>query len=286
MPEAIHRVFLIPFLDQDNPKLLHENPDPKEAQAQAEEIASNRAEEGLVGVVAPDGAWTFQPVRFSVDGLLLPPTSPQTLTVRDWPAEGKLLHSPAREIQDPAHERWGKLASLMLLTMYERRGVGLAAPQIGLPVSLVVFDPVWPSEGRLEPRVLVNPQVEADEDEAKVQVPEGCLSLAGVLVEIPRYSEVLVRGTDLAGEERAWVATGFEAQVIQHEVDHLRGVLFLDHLSKVRRKLYYGKVRRAHRRAKKQARRLVQEASERQRFEREVEEARGRREARAEEVHR
>lgn len=280
MPEPLHRVYLIPFVDQENAKPLYEGK-AEDAQREAEEIARNRADEGLVGVVDPHGEWSFCPLRFTVDGLELPPTEPTTLTVRDWPANGQLLHTPAREIREPTHERWGKLASLMLMTMYESRGVGLAAPQIGLPVSLIVLDPVWPSEGKIRPLVVANPRIEVDEDEAKVAAAEGCLSLPGAMTEIPRYEEVVVRGQDLAGEEREWVATGFEAQVFQHEVDHLRGVLFLDHLSKLRRELYYAKVRKAHRRARKQAKRLVREAAERQRFERDLEAARQRREARS-----
>ncbi|MGI6614893.1 MAG: peptide deformylase [Dethiobacteria bacterium] len=109
----------------------------------------------------------------------------------------------------------------MAETMYEYKGVGLAAPQIGISRQLVVLDP---GEDRL--MKLVNPRlVEAEGEESDV---EGCLSIPGVYGEVPRALRVLVEALDPAGKPLRFEATDYLARILQHEIDHLHGILFID----------------------------------------------------------
>ena len=115
--------------------------------------------------------------------------------------------------------------------MQDALGVGLAATQVGILHRVLVYkayaeDPV---------AVLVNPVIEWTSEELETAT-EGCLSLPAVHAEVDRHERVRVRALNEAGEEREIDAEGFEARVIQHEVDHLNGVLILDHLSRDARK--------------------------------------------------
>ena len=109
--------------------------------------------------------------------------------------------------------------------------MGLAAPQIGLSQRLLVY-----RVGQDAPLIaLVNPEIEWTSDEEE-EFEEGCLSIPGVAVDVERPVHVRVRAQDEAGAERVVEASGLEARVIQHEVDHLNGVLILDRTSKEQRK--------------------------------------------------
>jgi peptide deformylase len=115
--------------------------------------------------------------------------------------------------------------------MNDALGVGLAAPQIGLSQRLLVY-----RVGQDAPLIaLVNPEIEWTSDEEE-EFEEGCLSIPGVAVDVERPVHVRVRAQDEAGAERVVEASGLEARVIQHEVDHLNGVLILDRTSKEQRK--------------------------------------------------
>ena len=109
----------------------------------------------------------------------------------------------------------------MAETMYAYKGVGLAAPQIGIARQLVVLDP---GEERLIK--LINPRLV--EMEGKELAVEGCLSIPGVYGEVPRATRVLVEALDTAAKPRRIEATGFFARILQHEIDHLHGILFVD----------------------------------------------------------
>lgn len=115
-----------------------------------------------------------------------------------------------------------KLFEDMLLTMYTFNGVGLAAPQVGNPVQIIVVDI---GEGVIK---LINPRIIKSKGEDKIA--EGCLSLPDINVEIKRPYEVLVEGLNEKGERVEIEAKGLLARVIQHEVDHLRGRLIIDYL--------------------------------------------------------
>jgi peptide deformylase len=115
--------------------------------------------------------------------------------------------------------------------MNDALGVGLAAPQIGLSQRLLVY-----RVGQDAPLIaLVNPEIEWSSAEEE-ELEEGCLSIPGVAVDVERPVHVRVRAQDEAGAERVVEASGLEARVIQHEVDHLNGVLILDRTSKEQRK--------------------------------------------------
>lgn len=114
-----------------------------------------------------------------------------------------------------------RLVRDMCETLLEAPGrVGLAAPQVGVPLRLFIYDLGW------GPHCLMNPEiVEAEGDYPR---EEGCLSLPGVYVTIRRYDRVKVRGTTMSGHHIALETSGFGAQVLQHEYDHLEGVLIID----------------------------------------------------------
>ncbi|KEF34016.1 MULTISPECIES: peptide deformylase [Deinococcus] len=136
-----------------------------------------------------------------------------------------------------------EVANTMLETMFEARGVGLAAPQVGLPVRLFVAveyeDDEEENEGGEKPLrsrvlrefVMLNPVLTVIDKKKDRSYQEGCLSIPGIYEEgVPRARAVQVRYTDLAGQERTLEADDYLARVFQHELDHLDGVFFLDRL--------------------------------------------------------
>jgi len=116
-----------------------------------------------------------------------------------------------------------KLAADMIETMYAASGVGLAAPQVGVPWRVIVIG--MPGE---EDFVLINPEVVRRSGERLVT--EGCLSVPGYFGEIKRAQRVTVKGKDLSGKETRIKAEELLAQALEHEIDHLNGVLYIDHL--------------------------------------------------------
>ncbi|MFH1725613.1 MAG: peptide deformylase [Elusimicrobiota bacterium] len=122
-----------------------------------------------------------------------------------------------------------KLLKNMWETMYAANGVGLAAPQIGLSLRLSVID-VKP-EGESAPLVLINPEIVSHE--GTMLEEEGCLSVPGLYAKVKRYGKVRVRALDENGEPWERTGTGLLARAFQHEVDHLDGKLFVDHLGLV-----------------------------------------------------
>ena len=136
-----------------------------------------------------------------------------------------------------------RLAADMTETMYAAPGVGLAAPQVGRSLRLLVMDP-GVQEGERRPRVLVNP-VLGPLGEVIVSEQEGCLSVPlNYRADVPRWSRVRLRATDLDGTPIDEELEGFAAVVVQHEVDHLDGTLFIDRMSRLRRTLYDGRVKK------------------------------------------
>jgi peptide deformylase len=125
------------------------------------------------------------------------------------------------------------LARDMLDTMYDAPGIGLAAIQIGVPKRLVVVDTSKSDEER-KPLVLVNPEIASASEEKRIY-EEGCLSIPEYYEEVERPARVLVRYQTLDGESVEMDADGVLATCVQHEIDHLNGVLFIDYLSKLKR---------------------------------------------------
>ncbi|HEX8167997.1 MAG TPA: peptide deformylase [Beijerinckiaceae bacterium] len=126
-----------------------------------------------------------------------------------------------------------RLSQDMLDTMYDAPGVGLAAIQIGEPRRIVTIDTAKKDEER-RPVVLVNPEIVWASEE-KSTYEEGCLSIPEYYEEVERPARIKFRYTDLDGKAVEVEAEGLLATVVQHEVDHLDGVLFIDHLSKLKR---------------------------------------------------
>jgi peptide deformylase len=126
-----------------------------------------------------------------------------------------------------------KLMDDMLETMYDAPGIGLAAIQIAEPVRLIVVDPATPEEPK-NPLCLVNPEILWSSDERRVY-EEGCLSMPEYYEEVERPVSVRARYVDRDGKAQEILAEGLLATVLQHEIDHLNGVLFIDYLSKLKR---------------------------------------------------
>jgi peptide deformylase len=126
-----------------------------------------------------------------------------------------------------------KLVDDMIETMYAAPGIGLAAIQVGEPKRVVVLDLAKKDEPK-QPQVFVNPEVVRASENKNIH-EEGCLSIPEYYEEVERPAEVTVRYLDLEGKKREVEATGLLATCLQHEIDHLNGVLFIDHLSKLKR---------------------------------------------------
>jgi peptide deformylase len=148
------------------------------------------------------------------------------------------LRAKAKPVQ-PGDARVPALAERMLATMYKAPGIGLAGPQVGEMLRLVVID-LRPEETP-EPIVLVNPEIVAASKELATR-EEGCLSLPGQFADVTRPARVKARWTDLTGAKREMEADGLMAACLQHEIDHLDGVLFVDHISALKRNMLLRKL--------------------------------------------
>jgi peptide deformylase len=148
------------------------------------------------------------------------------------------LRAKAKPVQ-PGDARIPALAERMLATMYKAPGIGLAAPQVGELLRLVVVD-VRPDE-KPDPIVMVNPEIVAASRESATR-EEGCLSLPNQFADVTRPARVKVRWTDLAGARREVEAEGLLSACLQHEIDHLDGRLFVDHISALKRNMLLRKL--------------------------------------------
>lgn len=128
------------------------------------------------------------------------------------------------------------LAADMLETMYDAPGVGLAAPQVGVLSRVLVADAVKDPDAAPAPMVMFNPEILASSDELNVY-EEGCLSIPDQYADVTRPAEVRVAWIDRDGNPREDDFGGLWATVLQHEIDHLNGKLFIDHLSAMKRQL-------------------------------------------------
>lgn len=129
----------------------------------------------------------------------------------------------------------------MAETMYDAPGIGLAAPQIGESIRLIVVD-ISKKEEEQEYMTLVNPEIIEKEGEQIDE--EGCLSVAELTSKVKRFKKIRVRYQDLSGKEFELETEDRFAVVLQHEIDHLNGILFLDHLSSLKKNLYKKKVKK------------------------------------------
>ena len=144
-----------------------------------------------------------------------------------------------------------KLVEDMFETMYDAPGIGLAAIQIGEPKRVVIMDLAKKDEDE-QRQVFINPEIVKASDEKKTH-EEGCLSIPEYYEEVERPAAVTVKYLDLDGKQREVEATGLLATCLQHEIDHLNGVLFIDHISKLKRDRVTKKFTKAAKQAAKQA---------------------------------
>ncbi len=141
-----------------------------------------------------------------------------------------------RQVSTPVEKIDGEIKTLikdMFETMYDAPGVGLAAIQIGVAKRVVTIDATRGDEEK-NPMVFINPEIVAVSDE-KDSAEEGCLSISEFYEEVERPSAVKVRYMDEKGKTHEIEADGLLARALQHEIDHLNGVLFIDHISKLKR---------------------------------------------------
>jgi len=140
------------------------------------------------------------------------------------------------------------LVADMFETMYDAPGIGLAAIQVGVPRRVVTMDLAKKEDEEKQPRVFINPEI-LWKSEEKAIYEEGCLSIPEFYEEVERPAKVRVRFTDLDGKVHEEDAEGLYATCIQHEIDHLNGVLFIDYLSKLKRDRVFKKFEKAAKRA-------------------------------------
>lgn len=136
-----------------------------------------------------------------------------------------------------------KLADDMFETMYDAPGIGLAAIQVGEPLRMLVIDVAKEDEGR-KPQLFINPQIVASSD-TRSTYEEGCLSIPGYYAEVERPAEIKVNYIDRDGKQQTIDADGLLATCLQHEIDHLDGVLFIDHISRLKRDMVVKKFTKA-----------------------------------------
>lgn len=157
-------------------------------------------------------------------------------TILTYPAD--VLRETAKDVKN-IDGRVVALAEDMAETMYLSRGVGLAAPQVGESLNLIVVDI---GDDLIE---LYNPRIVSSEDTYLAQ--EGCLSVPEIMLEIERAEKIVVQGIDRDGKDIMLEAEELLARVFQHEIDHLKGTLIIDHISKIHRQLIRGKLKKLRR---------------------------------------
>jgi peptide deformylase len=145
----------------------------------------------------------------------------------------KRKSEPITEVTDALRE----LASDMCEVMYDEPGIGLAAPQVGEAVRLIVIDTEWTEDEQdRNPLVIVNPEL--FDPEGSVTWNEGCLSVPDYQADVDRAAHITLRGSDLDGNPIEERASELRAVCFQHEVDHLDGLLFIDRISRLKRTIY------------------------------------------------
>ncbi len=153
----------------------------------------------------------------------------QILPILEYPDKRlRTLASPVEVVDSDMRS----LIEAMFLTMYDAPGIGLAATQVNVHKQLIILDI---SEDKSQPMVFINPQIIAKEGSQVYQ--EGCLSLPGIYADVKRFNQITVQALDKNGNQFVLEANGLLAVCIQHEMDHLAGKVFVDHLSPLKRAL-------------------------------------------------
>jgi peptide deformylase len=164
----------------------------------------------------------------------------------------KQISSPVEEVDDALRA----LIADMFETMYAAPGIGLAAIQVGVPKRVLVIDLQEPEEEGGEPvrdpRVFINPEI-VEHSDRDVPYNEGCLSVPDQYAEVDRPDRIRARWLDEQGAAHEEEITGLLAVCLQHEMDHLNGILFIDHLSRLKREMILRKIAKARREGGKKA---------------------------------
>ena len=151
----------------------------------------------------------------------------------------KILRQISQSVEKVGDEE-RKLMQDMLETMYQANGIGLAAIQIGIPKRIIVMD-ISKENEKKDPKYFVNPVIKK-KDTLKNTYEEGCLSVPNQFAEIDRPSKCEIEYLDYNGEKKILKAEGLLATCIQHEMDHLEGILFIDYLSKLKKSMIIKKL--------------------------------------------
>ncbi|MBZ0161138.1 MAG: peptide deformylase [Notoacmeibacter sp.] len=152
-----------------------------------------------------------------------------------------ILREPSKPLER-VDEDVRALAKDMLETMYDAPGIGLAAIQVAEPVRMLTIDLSREGEER-DPHVFINPEIVARGDDFSTY-EEGCLSIPDYYAEVERPASVTVNYIDLEGRQQTMEADGLMATCLQHEIDHLNGVLFIDHISRLKREMVVKKFKK------------------------------------------
>ena len=154
------------------------------------------------------------------------------MAIRKLRYDGDEILSKKSKKVEVIDDKIKELAKDMLDTMYANDGIGLAACQVGMLKSMRVYDSTYVEEGaKKKPVVVINPKF-LSKSKAMVKVEEGCLSFPNLFEDVERHEKVKVEYTDLDGNTKVVNAKGIEAVVLQHEIDHLEGIVFLDRAGK------------------------------------------------------
>jgi peptide deformylase len=151
----------------------------------------------------------------------------------------KRLRSKTRAVGTADLDTVRELAPRMLATMYKAPGIGLAAPQVGVLLRMAVVD--LQKDDKRDPLVLINPEIVAESNETATR-EEGCLSLPNQYADVTRPARIKLRWLALDGSKQEMEADDLMATCIQHELDHLDGVLFVDHISALKRNMLLRKL--------------------------------------------
>jgi peptide deformylase len=194
---------------------------------------------------------TIDPTRTQVYMPVMAPKSPDTIPILIAP--NPLLKAKAKPVGKADDDQVRDLAAKMLASMYLAPGIGLAAPQVGQSLRLITID-LMPNN-KPAPITLINPEIVALADELATR-EEGCLSLPGQYAEVTRPARCKVRYLDLNGTRQEIEADGLLNACLQHEIDHLEGILFVDHLSILKRNIIMRRLAKEQRQKRDEAKRL------------------------------
>jgi peptide deformylase len=168
------------------------------------------------------------------------------LSLRFFPDHKEILRTDCEDVSEDELEEYQDLIEGMCLVVDEVNGLGISAPQVGVPKNISVINNTSPLPGQ-EHLVLINPEITDRSGMASAE--EGCLSFPGLYFDVDRARTVTYKALDREGEEIEDTVHGRMATVVQHEIDHLNGTLFIDHLGPVQRRLEMKKYKKLRKKA-------------------------------------